>query len=38
VQVPRFASFVVASKLKYIKEKLKIWNRDIFGGHEVIEA
>jgi len=24
-----FAGFVVAHKLKYIKDKLKIWNRDV---------
>jgi len=27
----RYASFVVASKLKVVKEKLKKWNRDVFG-------
>ena len=31
VEVSGFASFILASKLKYIKEKLKIWNREIFG-------
>jgi len=31
VQVEGFASYIVAKKLKYIKEKLKIWNRDVFG-------
>jgi len=31
VQEQVFASFIVAKKLKYIKEKMKIWNRDVFG-------
>ena len=31
VQVQGFASFIVAKKLQYIKEKLKIWNRKVFG-------
>ena len=30
MQVSGFASFIVASKLKYIKNKLKIWNREVF--------
>jgi len=31
IQVQGFASYVVASKLKYLKEKLKVWNRVTFG-------
>ena len=30
-QVNGFASYVVANKLKYIKVKLKVWNREVFG-------
>jgi len=30
-----FASYVIASKLKYIKAKLKVWNREIFGDIRV---
>jgi len=38
-----FASYVIASKLKYIKAKLKVWNREIFGDirvkkHKLLEA
>jgi len=34
---------VIASKLKYIKAKLKVWNREIFGDirvrkHKLLEA
>ena len=35
LQVPGFASFVVASKLKYLKGKLKVWNRESFGDIKV---
>jgi len=35
LQVPGFASFIIANKRKYIKEKLKIWNREIFGDIKV---
>jgi len=35
VQVSGFASFIVASKLKYIKNKLKIWNREVFGDIKI---
>jgi len=31
VEVTGFASFVLASKLKVVKEELKIWNREVFG-------
>jgi len=34
-QILGFASFVVASKLKYLKAKLKAWNREIFGDIRV---
>ena len=30
-----FASYVIASKLKYIKANLKVWNREIFGDIRV---
>ena len=30
-QVEGFASYIVAKKLKFVKEKLKKWNRDVFG-------
>jgi len=26
-----FASYVVANKLKYVKVRLKVWNREVFG-------
>ena len=35
VQVPGFASFIVVIKLKYIKERLKIWNREVFGDIKI---
>ena len=35
LQVPGFASFVVASKLKCLKGKLKVWNKEI--GHIEVE-
>jgi len=35
LQVQGFASYVVASKLKYLKEKLKVWNRVTFGDIRV---
>lgn len=31
-RVTGFASFIVANKLKFIKENLNKWNRDVFGG------
>ena len=31
LQVDGFASYIVATKLKFVKEKLKKWNRDVFG-------
>jgi len=42
LHVPGFASFLVASKLKYLKEKLKVWNKEVFGDieakkHKLIE-
>jgi len=30
-QVDGFASYIVATKLRFVKEKLKKWNRDVFG-------
>ena len=30
-QVDGFASYIVVTKLKFVKEKLKKWNRDVFG-------
>ena len=30
-QVEGFASYIVAKKLKFVKEKLMKWNRDVFG-------
>ena len=30
-QVGGFASYIVATKLKFVKEKLKKWNRDVLG-------
>ena len=35
---PGFATFIVASKLKYIKEKLKIWNGEIFRDIKIQKA
>ena len=35
LQVQGFASYVVASKLKHLKEKLKVWNRVTFGDIRV---
>jgi len=34
-QIQGFAIFVVASKLKRLKAKLKVWNREIFGDIKV---
>jgi len=31
VQVDGFASYIVATKLRFVKQKLKKWNRDVFG-------
>jgi len=31
LRVPGFANFLVTSKLKFLKEKLKVWNKEIFG-------
>ena len=30
-QVDGFASYIVATKLKFVKEKFKKWNKDVFG-------
>ena len=30
-QVEGFASYIVAKKLKFVKEKLQKWQRDVFG-------
>jgi len=30
-QVEGFASYIVAKKLEFVQEKLKKWNRDVFG-------
>ena len=35
MQVQGFASFIIARKLKYIKDKLKIWNNDVFGDIKI---
>ena len=29
------ASYIIASKLKFIKQKIKTWNRDVFGNIKV---
>ena len=29
--VDGFASYIIATKLRFVKEKLKKWNRDVFG-------
>ena len=34
-KVTGYASYVVASKLKVVKEKLKKWNRDVFGNSKL---
>ena len=31
LQVDEFASYIVTTKLKFVKEKLKKWNRDVLG-------
>ena len=31
VEVEGFASFVIARKLKFVKEELKKWNKEVFG-------
>ena len=38
VQVQGFASYIVAKKLLFIKEKLKTWNREVFGDIKEEEA